>query len=53
MSLGKIDNLGQFVSHFAPDPEQPETSKKKPSSGSRFFRSKKEKEKVRKIGTMS
>ena len=46
MTLGKIDSLGQFVSHFDPDPESTGTVKKKPTGSSRFFRSKKDKEKV-------
>ena len=43
MSLGKVDNLGTFVSEFAPDPEHIVDKK---SGGSRFFKRKREKEKV-------
>ncbi|KAL4223109.1 A-kinase anchor protein 10 [Mactra antiquata] len=44
MSLGQIDNLGHFVSRFDPDPDSVLTTKKS-SSGSKFFKSKKDKEK--------
>ena len=43
MSLGKVDSLGQFVSEFAPDPDHHGDKK---SGSSRFFKSKKTKEKV-------
>ena len=48
MSLGKIDSLGQFVSSFVPDPETAVAEKKKgeKKQGSKFFRSRKDKEKV-------
>ncbi|XP_045171774.2 A-kinase anchor protein 10, mitochondrial-like [Mercenaria mercenaria] len=45
MSLGQIDGLGQFVSRFDPDPEVMTSSRKKSTTGSKFFKSKKEKEK--------
>ena len=44
MTLGKVDSLGQFVSEFVPDPDHHGDRK---SGGSRFFKSKKDKEKVR------
>ena len=43
MSLGKVDGLGHFVSEFAPDPEHHVDKK---SGSSRFFKKKKDKEKV-------
>lgn len=43
MRLGQVDSLGQFVSSFDPDPEATTTFRKK-SSGSKFFKSKKDKE---------
>ncbi|XP_060578196.1 A-kinase anchor protein 10, mitochondrial-like isoform X2 [Ruditapes philippinarum] len=45
MSLGQIDDLGQFVSRFDPDPDLTSLNRKKSSSSSKFFKSKKEKEK--------
>lgn len=45
MSLGQIDGLGQFVSRFDPDPDSV-MSTKKTTTGSKFFKSKKAKEKV-------
>ena len=45
MSLGKVDSLGHFVSEFVPDPEH-FVDKKNTSAGSRFFKRKKEKERV-------
>ena len=44
MTLGKVDSLGQFISEFAPDPDH---HGEKKSGGSRFFKRKKDKEKVR------
>ena len=48
MSLGKIDSLGQFVSNFVPDPDTAVNERKKgeKKQGSKFFRSRKDKDKV-------